>query len=123
MSRRLRVAVHDLPRRVDDVPLGAELLDVLPLGGPGAGGGVVGVERVVVVGDLLAAALARRRAEQRRLQAGARVRLADGQHRRPDLRAGAGARALAALVLLEHVERALVAVDDDLAELADLAEA
>src|SRR5436309_118722 len=114
--------VELLARGVHDVPLGAEGLRALALGLTGLRVAREGVQRAAVVGHLRLAVLALGGAEQRSLHAGARVRLAGGEGRWPELGALSIAGALAVLVLLEQVERLSVPVHEDLAEIADLLE-
>src|SRR4051794_331262 len=115
--RRPLSALRDLvAARREHVPRGAEVGRALAVGLAGLLVAGVEVERVAVVGHLRAR-LPDGRAEELGLDAGARLRLAVGQERRPELRAGAGARALAVLVLAEVVERAALPVDEDRAEL------
>src|SRR2546423_8021975 len=68
------------------------------------------------VGDLLAAIRTPRRPEERLLRTGTSPGLAAAEKRRPVGRAGSGAGAATVLVLLEQVERAALAVDQDAAE-------
>src|SRR6478752_10709551 len=103
----------------DHVPLGAEGVEALALGGPAlAGVADERVERVLVVGHLGRAVGALDRPEQGGLRARAGLGRTLGQQGRPVLGAGARAGALAALVLLEQVERVGLAIDDDPAERA-----
>src|SRR4051812_15739243 len=94
---------------VDDVPLGAEIAD--SLAGHVAGLGVLGVvvQRPAVGGALLGAGGAARHAEPGRVDALSRRDLVRGEQRRPRRGALAGAGGLAGLVLLEQVERHVLA--------------
>src|SRR5439155_13469480 len=74
------------------------------------------VERMARVGDLLAAVCAPGRSEKRLLQAGTSDGLPVRDQRRPEGRALSVAGDASVLVLLEQVERATLAVDDDAAQ-------
>src|SRR6266508_1496920 len=102
--------------RRDGVPLAAEGVGFLTLRQPGLCVLHEPVERVLVVGHLQATIRATGRAEQRRLHAAAGLRLARCDEGRPEGRTPSGAGALAALVLLEHVERPTLGVDENRAE-------
>src|SRR4029450_4383341 len=100
----------------EDVPLGTELVEALPLHVAGLLVAGVRVERVPGVGDLGLAVAALRRPELGGRDAGSGLRLA-GRQRRPDAGAGGTAAAHGTLVLLEEVEGASAGVDEDSAEL------
>src|SRR5205085_11325853 len=114
--KRIRLAPVDLaPGGRQHVPLGPEVLEALPRGVAGLLVAGVEVERVAVVGHLALAARGGDRGElasERRARGGGRA----GGQRRPRAQAGAGAVALGRRVGLEEVERASVAVNEDLAE-------
>src|SRR5690242_8207324 len=107
------LALGGLALGADGVPLGAEGVDALAL--DVAGSCVVGevVERVTVVGHLHLAVLALGGAEQARLHARAGGGSAGRGQRRPRRSARAVARARAALVGLEEIERAAAGVDQE----------
>src|SRR5439155_4092890 len=103
-------------------PRAAELVEALAGRLTGLAVGHEVVERVTVVGDLELAVLALGRAEQRRAHSGTGNRLALGDERRPERRAGAVADAARALVGREVVQRDALAVDENASErrLADV---
>src|SRR5919204_3185011 len=98
------------------VPLGTELVE--PFAGRIARSRVasVGVERMAVVGRFRRTVAALGGAELCGGHAGAGLRLRSRDDWRPCARAGAGAAALVALVLLEQVQRATGRIDEDRAE-------
>ena len=100
----------------DRVPLGAEQLE--PVAGRVTGLGVprVQVERMAVVGDLLAAVVPLDRRDQRLVGAVAGLGVTRRRHRRPFGCALAAAVGRAVLVLLEQVDGVAVAVGQDLPE-------
>src|SRR5579862_9344569 len=81
--------VHLLAGCRDDPPRRAELVEALARRLARLAVAHVVVERVTVVGDLELAVCALRRAEERRVNAGAGDRLAGGRDRRPESGAGA----------------------------------
>src|SRR3954470_7791494 len=95
-----------VPGRRQHVPGSAEPGAALAGGVAGLAVALEAVERVAVVGDLRLPVRARGRAEQGRLGAAARRRLAARAQRRPCGGASSGAHAPGAGVLLEEVERA-----------------
>src|SRR4051812_8130233 len=114
--RAIALALVDLaPGGREHVPLGAEVLEALAGGVAGLLVAGVEVERVAVVGHLAFAAGGGDRGElapERPARGGGRA----GGQRRPRAQAGARAVALGGRVGLEEVERAAVAVDEDLAQ-------
>src|SRR6266545_5777344 len=97
-------------RRAHDVPHGAEGVQALPVLLSGAAVTGVVVQRMAAVGDLRGAVSALDRAQQRGLDAAARLGGAAGLVDRPRRHAGAAAGRLVGLVLLEQVQRAPAAV-------------
>src|SRR3954447_26918530 len=100
---------------VYDEPDAAGVDDLLALRLALGIGGVV-VEGVASVGHLQPAVLAPGRADQPAPDAAASARLGLHDVGRPGLGAAAVAAALAALVATEQVQRAVAAIEDDLAE-------
>src|SRR3954465_2130590 len=86
------------------IPGSTELGAALTGGVAGLAVALIAVKRVAVVGDLRLPVRARDRADQRGLRPAADRRLAARAQRGPCRGARAGARALAARVLLEQVE-------------------
>src|SRR5689334_9688002 len=113
---RSRVAVDLAPARGEDVPLGTELVEPLPARLARLRVARVGVERVPGVGDLCPAvgALGGPELGGGHAAGGDALR---ARQRRPHARARPITGAGAALVLLEQVESAPVAVHEDGAEL------
>src|SRR6266516_6143508 len=107
----------DLPAcRREHVPAGAECLRALSLGLARLPVLDEPVERMASVGDLFTAVCTLGHSEQRPLHTGTSQRLAVGEQRRSLLRAPSIAGAATVLVLLEQVERAAPAVDEDATE-------
>src|SRR6266540_1820833 len=108
--------LHLVAGRRQHVPLGTERLHALAVGVASLAVGRVVVQRVAVVGDLGRAAGPGRGPEQGGGRATAGLRRPGRGVRRPGAGAGAVARGRRALVLLEQVQRAAAAIDEDLAE-------
>src|SRR6266516_5920921 len=99
--------------RRDDVPFGAEGLELFAVRLALLRVLDEGVERVSVVGNLHPSVCALRGAEERCLDTVRCERLAGRDQRRPERRALPVAGALVVLVLREQIERASARVDED----------
>src|SRR6266508_4037438 len=100
----------------EDVPLGAELVEPLPVGGAGLGVAGVTVERVAVVGDLGSAVAAVQDAQLSGQCATAGLGGAGGGERRPPAGAGVVAGGSGGRVGFEQVQGTGAAVPEDLTQ-------
>src|SRR6266508_707461 len=98
----------------EGVPLGAELVEPLPLGGAGLGVAGVEVERVAVVGDLGGAVVAMQGAQLPGYRAAAGLWDAGGGQRGPHAGTGVVTGGLGGRVGFEQVQGAAAAVDPPL---------